>query len=98
MIDNDSLDRLLREHARSNRNSPFVSITKDKRVAWVFATSENTRDGYIYLITASRAIENTFNHKKALLPNGVFIPEQEWVVPVKVRSNEVGQSYEVKKV
>jgi hypothetical protein len=91
-------ERILQKHAVSNGESAFISVSKDKRVAWVFATDSNTRGGYIYVIDTTRAEENRFNSKKTRLPNGVFIPEQEWVVPIIIRSDEIRSFHMVTKV
>jgi hypothetical protein len=96
--DSDFKTRILQKHAVSNGESVFISVSKDKRVAWIFATDSNSRDGYIYVIDTTRAEENRANFKKSRLPNSVFIPEQEWVIPIIIRADEIRSFHMVTRV
>lgn len=71
--DPDRKKRIFAQHAVRG-NSEYVSATAaDKRVAFVFATDQNRRDGYIYVIDKARAEKNTENSKKTQLPGDKII-------------------------
>ncbi len=64
----------------SNPPSPFISLTTNPDVAKIFAGPGGT----VYTISTNRAVLNTFNE---FLING--LPEEEWLVPLIIHSEEI---------
>lgn len=94
IIDAGDLDDLFIRHAAEppKVNTPFISLTDDPRVAEFFATRGGTQAGVVHTIRVPRHRVRFNSHNQFSVeagPGGSLIPESEFLIPNRVRADEI---------